>query len=122
MKLIKQKSLNQHYITINKFAYLYIGISSDLSVLEFCTQVFRLIKNQLWYDNKDFSKILHGEQDWQEPTVKIVESYHKGVASLYFDEKFVNNNNFFKRNTGNQNFLKNSQNPEMPWQNWRPGR
>ena len=83
MKLIKQKSLNQHYITINKFAYLYIGISSDLSVLEFCPQVFRLIKNQLWYDNKDFSKILHGEQDWQEPTVKIVESYHKGVASLY---------------------------------------
>ena len=50
---------------------------------------------------------MHGERGWEEPLVKKSKKPSQcGCFFVYFDEKFDNNNNFFKRNAENKKFFK----------------
>ena len=73
------------------------------------------------YDSKDFSKILHGERDWEEPIIKIAKSYHNGVASLYISIGNLIIIIFSKEILETRNYLNILQNWEISRQNRRSG-
>ena len=109
MRLIKQKIVHCNFITMNKFVQLYIGSPGGLSVFKVFYVDLKINKKRTPYDSKNFSKILHREQAWEEPLVKIAKILMYIVAFfVYFDEKFDDSNNFFQRNTGIQKFSKKS--------------
>ena len=74
------------------------------------------------YDSKDFSKMLHGERDWEEPIIKIAKSYHNGVASLYISiGNLIIIAIFSKEILETRNYLEIFQNWEISRQNRRSG-
>ena len=81
-----------------------------------------MIKNELRYDSKDFSKILHGERGWEEPLVKIAKSYHNGVASFYIlMRNLIMITTSSKEIMETRNSFKNLQNWEISMPNRRSG-
>ena len=74
------------------------------------------------YDSKDFSKMLHGERDWEEPIIKIAKSYHSGVASLYISiGNLIIITIFSKEILETRNYSEIFQNWEISRQNRRSG-
>ena len=105
--------------------FLWTKLLENLLLAKYLISVavpLRLIKNEPRYDSKDFWKILHGERGWEELILKIVKSYHDGVASLYISMRnLIKIITFSEEIPEARNSFKNLQNREISWENRRLG-